>query len=435
MNFRALSDKWQFRRKQKKWLRRKDSPGTAPQDDGLFSSTEDILDTSNAPDDSSPPRSESPPMMVSELRKSLTGLDRTVKTYSFMVGEDQMPVIQVEPPQPTATAATMGSLVQMSSAYSSFDSDEDEKWESDPYPHGGMDNFATGMMDTFESNLLKLKDFQTQSLPDIFEATKHFADDVSDISPLSSASASTVSILDSANALDPPLDYPGSRVVNPSSMSPLALNGHISPPTRDGTQFKIGETDDTYSSTSEKKPTPQDEISNRYERVESAASSRTWESNSPMGSESSERDLSAPSPQLMVLERLKFSLSNGVISGNVVANGLDSPSHQRQYSSEDGTNKRSSKISISSYKHGEDTGSLKYVLCVYVRAGILSTEFSKGVVTWEVLCSSVHQLTEYFKTNPDLIYHVSPSGIIGDGNVLACDPELNSCWDGMGVTG
>lgn len=366
MNFRALSDKWQFRRKQKKWLRRKDSTGTTPQEDSLFSSTEDILDTSHAPDDSSPPRSESPLMMVSELRKSLTGLDRTVKTYSFMVGEDQMPVIQVEPP-PLPTTTTE-SLVQMSSAYSSFDSDEDDNWESNPYPYGGMDNFATGMMDTFESNLLKLKDFQTQSLPDVFEATKHFADDVSDISPLSSASASTVSILDSASTLDPPLDYTGSgsRAVNQSSMSPLALNGHISPPTREdhhhSTQFGIGEADNTYSSSPEKKSTPQDEVSNRYDRVGSAASCRTWESNSPVGSESSERDLSAPSPQPMVLERLKFSLPNGGIGGNV-ANGLDSPGlgHQRQFSSEDGANKRGSKISISSYKHGEDTGSLKYV--------------------------------------------------------------------------
>jgi hypothetical protein len=284
-------------------------------------------------------------MMVSELRKSPTG--ERVKTYNFMIGEDQMPVIQVEPPIQVEPLAA-GSLFQMSSTYSSFDSEDEEEWDSNPYPHGGMDNFATGIMDTFESNLLKLKDFQTQSLPDVFEATKHFADDVSDVSPLSSTSVSTVSILESTNALDHPHDSPSGNP--PRHMSPLALNGHTSP-SRD----VFGVARHSYSTDPVKKKKTSDEIGRR---PGSAASSRTWESNSPLGSEGSE------SAQQLLWEKPKRPLSlpnGGLVTGNVFANGLDSPcSHHRQCSSEEGaSNKRSSKVSTSSSKYDYD--SLRYV--------------------------------------------------------------------------
>lgn len=295
----------------------------------------------NTPDGNTPSTPQSSLMMVSELRKSLTGLDRTVKTYSFMVSEEQMPVIQVEPPTSTNRGAG-GTFLQMSSACSSFESeeeDEEEKLDLNSYPHGGMDNFATGIMDTFESNLLKLKDFQTQSLPDVFKATERFIDDVSDVSPLSSASTSTASILDSTNALDhshaySPNDH--SRTINPSR-SPLALNGHTSP-TKDRERFTSE--DDGFATIPKKKTS--DEVGHRPERVGSAGSCQTWESNSPIGSECSNRELSAPSPQPLALERLKFPLSNGV-GGNVVANGMDSSAqHHRQLSLDEGMTKRSS---------------------------------------------------------------------------------------------
>lgn len=343
MNVRALSDKWQFRRKQRKWLRRKERKISAPQEDTLFSSTEDLLDD-HTPDEGTPPTPQSSLMMVSELRKSLTGLDRAVKTYSFMVNEEEMPLIQVEPP----ASSNRGNFLLMSSACSSFESEEEEEnWECNPYPHGGMDNFATGIMDTFESNLLKLKDFQTQSLPDVFAATERFADNVSDVSALSSASTSTVSILDSTNALDRShADSPNdrSRTIYPS-LSPLALNGHTSP-TKDEERFSSN--NDGFA-TSPKKKIP-DEVGHRPERVGSAGSCRTWESNSPIGSECSERELSEPSPQPLALERLKFPLTNG-LGGNIVPNGLDSSGHHRRFSLDEGTNKRSSKVSVTSSKN------------------------------------------------------------------------------------
>lgn len=338
MEFRALSDKWQFRRKQKKWSRRKDSKLSSPKET-VFSSTEDLLDD-DIPKDHTPTNL----MMVSELRKSLTGLDRAVKTYSFMMTEDHVPVIQVERASIDTVQMQKKSLLQMSSACSSFESDEDLHWDTVPCPNGGMDNFATGIMDTFESNLLKLRGFQTQSLPDVFEATKHFVDDgSSDASALSSASTSVASILDATDVL---LDHArsspsgGSHAVYPAT-SPLTLthNGTISP--KMGKEF---EEDDSCLRNRD------DARKRRPDRVSSAGSCRTWGSNSPMGSDGSERG--APSPQPLAMERLKFPIGS---SGSVVVNGVDSPSHQRESSFDEVPSKRISKISVTSSKYEDPT--------------------------------------------------------------------------------
>ncbi len=291
-------------------------------------------------------------MLVSELRKSLTGLDRAVKTYSFMVSEDQVPVIQVESPPVSRASVQRVPLQNASSQFSSLDSEEDlTGWEFDPYPSGGMDNFATGIIDTFESNLLKLNDFQTQSLPDIFEATKHYGHDdgSSDISPMSSASVSTVSILDTADLMDPSRDSPhsGAHVVYPSNMSPLALNGCSSPSPgeKDRYGINIG-----FISGIERKSPPEGRRGQRPKRVSSAGSCRTWESSSPVGSEFSEREHGAPSP-LPLATRLVNGMGNGI-----VANGFDGthPQHQH-HSSLDETAKRSSRVSVTSSKFEEPT--------------------------------------------------------------------------------
>lgn len=336
-NFRALSDKWQFRRKQKRWLRRRESKMASPQD-ALFSSSEDLLD-GHTPEDSTTPtdHTHSPLMLVSELRKSLTGLDRAVKTYSFMVTDEQLPSIQVED---HSTTKTERSTLQKSSDFSSFDSEDDYTWE---VPSGGMDNFATGMMDTFESNLLKLKDFQTQSLPDVFEATKHYHDDMSsDISPLSSASVSTVSILDSVDILEASRESPSEATRGGyTSASPLTMRNGLSSPKEQEKFEELGAA--AASSASDGKVL----LRRRENRVNSAG---TWGSSSPV-SESSEREsLSAPSPQPLALERLKGPVMNGLgTSSNGVLNGFDSPSHQGEASAEEPT-KRSSRVSVTSSK-------------------------------------------------------------------------------------
>ena len=185
-------------RRQKKWSRRSDSSKSAAECDSLLSNSEDFLeDHTEADRDSS--NNYSPPLMrVSELSNSLTGLDQAVKTYSFMLNEDQVPTIQVESPQLASESDASRDLLQMSSAFSSFESEEEEEGlgyseeGSFSFPSSSIENFATGILDAFESNMLRLK---TRSLPDIFkpsnEYNKHMS---SDVSPLSSASNSTTSI-------------------------------------------------------------------------------------------------------------------------------------------------------------------------------------------------------------------------------------------------
>ncbi len=212
---RALSDKWHFRRRQKKWTRRKEPRATTsskqgtPQHDTLFSSCEDLLQDNNTSSWDAP-TTQSPLMLVSELRGSLTGLDRAVKTYSFMLNEDQVPSIQVEGPGASGSSNVKSggaALQEMSSAFSSFESDEEngEDEDKEGYPSGSMDNFATGMLNAFDSNLLKLKDLTTRSLPDVFKesANEYPGDGSCDVSPLSSGSASTTSIADSVGPVDP----------------------------------------------------------------------------------------------------------------------------------------------------------------------------------------------------------------------------------------
>ena len=225
---RALSDKWRFRRRQKKWSRRSESRSTSsnygtPQHDTLFSSCEDLLQDNGPTWDTA----QSPLMLVSELRGSLTGLDRAVKTYSFMLNEDQVPSIQVQGPSSSAAAAagtlsgesssaaeveSSGTLRKMSSAFSSLESEEENEEEDDDYPSSNMENFATGILDTFESNLLKLKDYTTRSLPNVFKESadeyhhpeeEEEEDNSCEVSPLSSASGSTASI---AESIEPTLD-------------------------------------------------------------------------------------------------------------------------------------------------------------------------------------------------------------------------------------
>ena len=151
-------------------------------------------------------------MLVSELRNSLTGLDRAVKTYSFLPTDDQIPKILVDSPEGSPTTILTGSQDSGGGDSSSngaepktgdifqveSTSEKRYNWEDDGNfdSLGSMDNFANGILDEFESNLLKWK---TQSLPDIFAAMKQYdgSDTSSETSLLSSASASTNSVAES----------------------------------------------------------------------------------------------------------------------------------------------------------------------------------------------------------------------------------------------
>ena len=207
---RALSDQWRFRRKNRKWSR-KGSKRNSLSIDFLNYSSEDLLSDNETSSDSSSL------MLVSELRGSLTGLDRAVKTYSFLPTDDQIPKIFIDSPgggSPTAILTgsqdsgggdsssgalpKTGDIFQMNGGAEEKELSWEENDDEDVTSLGSsMDNFATGILDEFESNLLKWK---TQSLPDLFAAVKHFggSDSSSETSLLSSASESTNSVAESS---------------------------------------------------------------------------------------------------------------------------------------------------------------------------------------------------------------------------------------------
>lgn len=291
-------------------------------------------------EDDTPTGSNSPLMLVSELRNSLTGLDRAVKTYSFMMSEDQdLPMIQVEGPPPLDSSESPTTAIDTAAAhfldksasnFSSFDSEDDPTWDDNDYeyPSGGMENFATGIMDTFETNLLKLKEYQTQSLPDVFQATKMYNDDAStDVSPLSSASVSTASIVDPSDITSERPRGAGSCTIFHNSSSAAAENSSSSSSSSSPAFSKLPidhhHHHHTASVADKKKAFHSSSGKKSFERVGSAGSYRTSECVSPVGSECSERGVvSSASPQPVILERSRFPLVNG-ISENGLRNSRD----------------------------------------------------------------------------------------------------------------
>lgn len=191
-------------------------------------------------------------LLVTELRGSLTGLDRHVKAYSFLPLDEQLPKIVVDSckssessleKEGTFSAEVTGNSLLAGSGKKAGDenpmqhphnlvwpdnSEEDQLCfftgddmgmfadgemerdsfaggdiERDTFTGGDMDTFATDMFTTFESNLLK---YRTQSLPDFFSNPPILYDGSDDDdddrltgrSVTSSGSTSTVSILNSS---------------------------------------------------------------------------------------------------------------------------------------------------------------------------------------------------------------------------------------------
>ena len=253
---RALSDQWHFKRRSHKWLRKS---GFQLQRRG----SEQYL----------PLSSVASPLLVSELRTSLTDLDRRVKTYSFLPSDDQLPSILVDITHDSSLGETADEslLERYRPRQPAF------IWEGESFtiPRGGMDNFATGIIDAFESNLREIK---SRSLPDVFSASQLYSVEHStDESPLSSTSVSTTSMLDASKDSSSILNG-GSYVSN----SCAHMNGHAMHEElhRDGRQVMSAVN------------------GTRSKRIGSGESSGTLES-SPGGSElgESERDRQDLSPQ------------------------------------------------------------------------------------------------------------------------------------------
>ena len=155
---------------------------------------------------------------MTELRKSLTGLDRCVKTYSFLPSEDQVPKIVVNSTPPeirenlafeeeAASSNHIGHELSVDEGLGGEDDELFSEYDTSTFPRGGMDTFASDMFTTFESNLVKLKsqslpDFFSKPSPEIYHSSDEEEEDRSlERSPGSSASTSTTSILHSRDSI------------------------------------------------------------------------------------------------------------------------------------------------------------------------------------------------------------------------------------------
>lgn len=197
------------------------------QEDSFSSSLEDIL--SEETDGSSPSSNNSSPLLlVTELRKSLTGLDRCVKTYSFLPSEDQVPIIMVDNDDGSSVFTVEPQEVSGDEGLGADDDEDDEFAEYDAaaantFPRGGMDSFASDVFTTFESNLVR-----SQSLPEIFSNLVLDLDQASDDDESSSSSlldsSSKDSILAPSSVTTPGQEQSTSALAPPSHQKENSLS-------------------------------------------------------------------------------------------------------------------------------------------------------------------------------------------------------------------
>lgn len=115
-------------------------------------------------------------MLVSELRGSLSDLQGSIKTYSFLPGDDfqTLPTPLSSHSMAREAEDLRGGVTARSHTAHSHTVSLDEGSLLEPSSASGdLDNFASGIIDTFESNLLKLHyEDRAHSLPDVFSASQ-----------------------------------------------------------------------------------------------------------------------------------------------------------------------------------------------------------------------------------------------------------------------
>ena len=242
---RALSDHWVYRQKCQNWGRKTHHRSHSDGSEG-----------GNLADTSIPP-SPSNPLVISELRGSLTDLSREVKTYSFCPPDDSLPPIIIDPPGTTeyASTSTPSPNKQFFPPSSRMDDDDTEGQtdiEEGRGPRCGRsmgseadsdifdfnfdpleeESFVSGLCTAFDTTMQKFRstDQRSHSLPNVFSLGLDMGHEIIDTSYIStttdentSTSVSVASVLgDSTTALDEP---PIARVGTPDALSRMMVNG------------------------------------------------------------------------------------------------------------------------------------------------------------------------------------------------------------------
>ncbi len=210
-----------FKTKAKKWLRKSKEPKERID----FRGSDGALARSF-----SPPTSPSPPMLVSELRGSLTDLHRHVKCFSFLPTEDFLSATDL--PLRTSTISNGSSELGTAEAEGTRGFTTSGGFCEYTLPRNHMDNFAVGILTTFDDSMRRLRfaeqKMKSHSLPNVFSAS-HFCNGTLSTSEsvVSSASVSVASALDCSKD-NSAVVLPEDPIISVSTPS-VNVNGHQDP--------------------------------------------------------------------------------------------------------------------------------------------------------------------------------------------------------------
>ena len=168
---RALSERWQFQKKEKRWSRRPVKQ---------YSSLQNVFTNYQEPT----------PLLVSELSSSPTQSDSgLVKTYTFCpASQDSLPL------SPPPVISINGKEASPEASKSEISTHSSDKVTSDEGELECLSSFASGILDKFDQTMISMNKTETlsRSLPNVFTTSSLIAISTSQLSSQTTTSSSSV---------------------------------------------------------------------------------------------------------------------------------------------------------------------------------------------------------------------------------------------------
>ena len=170
-NMRALSERWQFQKKEKRWSRRPVKQ---------YSSLQNVFTNHQEP----------APLLVSELSSSPTQSDNgLVKTYTFCPAKrDSLPL------SPPPVININGKQASPGASKSEISNHSSEKVTSDEGDLECLSSFASGILDAFDQTMINMNKTETlsRSLPNVFTTSSLIGMSASQLSSQTTSSSSVM---------------------------------------------------------------------------------------------------------------------------------------------------------------------------------------------------------------------------------------------------
>lgn len=170
-NMRALSERWQFQKKEKRWSRRPVKQ---------YSSLQNVFTNHLEPT----------PLLVSELSSSPTQSDNSlVKTYTFCSAKrDSLPL------SPPPVISINGKEASPEASKSEISGHSSDKVTSDEGELECLSSFASGILDTYDQTMINMNKSETlsRSLPNVFTTSSLIGMSTSQLSSQTTSSSSVM---------------------------------------------------------------------------------------------------------------------------------------------------------------------------------------------------------------------------------------------------